>query len=76
MKNNHNGIMSSDLATALILTLFGTFSMALSYTLWKKAHIRVMNTNKSAYADPFWLMGFLSLCVGSIFNLLALGYGS
>ena len=61
---------------AIGLSLVGSFFSSGSLILMKFAHNRVVEKNKSAFKDPIWYLGFISLLVGTFFNIYALSYGN
>ena len=61
---------------AIGLSLVGSFFSSGSLILMKFAHNRVIEKNKSAFKDPIWYLGFISLLVGTFFNIYALSYGN
>ena len=67
--------MLSDFVISIILTVFGCFLSSLSLVLMKVAH----NKNKreiSIFKLLEWWAGMLTLIVGSVINVVALGYGN
>ena len=82
--NNNPSSSPGDTAKSIGFTLFGSFFSSLSLILMKWAHNRVQKQNmklaaadhKSAFTDITWVGGFLALIAGSMFNIVALGYGN
>jgi hypothetical protein len=62
---------------ALVFTIFGSFLSALSLILMKWAHkMQELLPGNSVIKNPYWIVGFASLILGSILNVVALGYGN
>ena len=62
---------------SVILTIFGSFFSALSLILMKWAHNKQEeNPGRSVVKDVNWIIGFLSLILGSVLNVVALSYGN
>jgi drug/metabolite transporter (DMT)-like permease len=66
---------------AMLFTVLGSFFCSGGLILMKKSHNRAElaernNIKRNAYCDVFWLGGFASIVLGSLFNVVALGYGN
>ena len=61
---------------AIGLACVGCFFSSFSLVLMKHAHNRALAKKMSAFKDPVWYLGFVSLIVGTTFNVWALGYGN
>ena len=66
---------------AIAYAISGCFFSALALILMKLAHNKNINLkregiNKPIVCNPYWIMGFLSLILGSVLNVFAIGYGN
>tara|TARA_B110000285_G_C14827235_1_gene469236 strand:- start:414 stop:614 length:201 start_codon:yes stop_codon:yes gene_type:complete len=65
---------------AIFLSLLGSIFTSLSFILMKYAHNRLQKGQESttiqAVKDPYWAFGFFSIILGSVFNVIALKFGS
>lgn len=63
---------------AICFTSLGGFLSALGLVLMKLAHMRRQGKENqtSLLCSPIWIAGFTSLIVGSVLNIVALGYGN
>ena len=67
--------MSSNFIISVLLSLLGSFFTAISFVLMKVAH-NITKINESVYKNPYWVLGFATIIIGQVFNVLALKYGS
>ena len=65
---------------AIVLSLLGCVFSSLSLILMKYAHNRLQKGQESttiqAIKDPYWVFGFFSIILGSVFNVISLRFGS
>jgi len=66
---------------AMLFTVLGSFFCSGGLILMKKSHNRAElaernDIKRNAYCDYFWLGGFTSIVLGSLCNVVALGYGN
>jgi drug/metabolite transporter (DMT)-like permease len=66
---------------AVFYTILGSVFSSLALILMKKSHNRAEldysnNIKRNSYCNPLWLFGFAILILGSILNIIALGYGN
>ena len=70
-------MVNVDTLYSIVLTIFGSFFSALSLILMKWAHNKSeQNPGRSVVKDPNWIMGFFSLILGSVLNVVALSFGN
>ena len=67
---------SEGIMIAIVLSVFGSFFSSGSLILMKFAHNRVADKSSSAFKEPIWYFGFISLLVGTFFNIYALSFGN
>jgi len=71
---------NADTSACLIFASFGSFFSTLGLVLMKYAHVKKMNgklpQNKSVFGSCTWIIGMLSLALGSVFNIIALNVGN
>ena len=66
---------------AIVFTILGCFFSAIALVMMKFAHNRFEENvrkgiKKSPFCDPYWLCGFITLLLGTVFNVLAINYGN
>jgi len=63
---------------SIVFSIIGCLGTASSFILMKYAHNRIsrMPGKNSAYCDAYWLIGFIVLIFGSLFNIVALSLGN
>ena len=74
--HHHDANGNKSAVIAILLSLFGSFFSSGSLILMKYAHNRVAKLSGSAFKDPVWSIGFISLLVGTFFNIYALSFGN
>lgn len=68
---------SSTILFPVIVSLMASICVSSSFVIMKYAHNRVQaaDQKKIVFLNPFWLLGFFTLLLGSFFNTVALGLG-
>ena len=65
-----------DQLIAIAFAVLGCLFSALALVLMKHAHNQSTPGSKIIFVNSFWNLGFFILIVGSIFNIVAIGYGN
>lgn len=61
----------------VICSLLASICTSSSFVIMKYAHnlVQSQGLKKWVYLNPYWLLGFFNLLIGSLFNIIALGLG-